>query len=496
MLSIEIKFLNGRYHSTPWGKNVNEGMVEWPPSPFRFIRGMIDTWKRKEMELVDEKVMEVIKKLSKEPPVFYLPPASSSHKRVFLSANKADPSEKNLIFDAFVVLKRENPVYMLWNELTLNSEDIKILNSILSSMNYLGRSESWIEASAIQPETFNTPPHYFKVPVSNGDIKSDTDPIDIACIVPWDQYSQQPFCFKKGKAKKKLSFFDLICLTSKEVMDMKLSEHPAIKWETYRRNTYCFDINHNPKSSKTGSHINAVLYSIETKVAPMITETLEVAEKFRRKLMGIHKKVKGESAEISLNFSGKKINGKSAEGHNHTYYLPLDKNSDGYIDHIAVLSNIPFDADELTALDIISSLWQSKNKPDLLTIPVMWGNADNLCRMSPTLQSATPFLPTRFWKKSRGDLKEWLQNEVERELENHSIEAKLINMEFVNQEDKGDFIMKNSSLRIKWHQFRRNRKEDKPRWGYNLKLTFDRPLNMPVSIGYASHFGMGLFLPK
>ena len=495
MLSIKIKFLNGRYHSTPWGKNVNEGMVEWPPSPFRFIRGMIDTWKRKRMELEDEKVMEVIKKLSKEPPVFYLPPASSSHKRVFLSANKADPSKKNLIFDAFVVLKKDSPLYMLWNELTLNSEDIKILNSILSSMNYLGRSESWIEASSCQSETFKTPPGYFKVPASNGDIKSGTEPIDIACIIPWDQYSQQPFHSKKGKAQKEFPFFDLICLTSKEVMDMKLSEHPAIKWITYRRPIGCFDINYNDKSSKPGSDITAILYSLETKVSPRITETLEVAEKFRRKLMGIHKKVKGDSTKISLNFSGKETNGKSARGHNHTYYLPLDKNSDGYIDHIAVISNRPFDADELTALDIISSLWQSKNKPDIMLIPVMWGNAKNLCRMSPILQSATPFLPTRFWRKSRGDLVDWLRGEVERELKNHSVEAKLLKMEFANPEYEGDFIIKKSSQSLKCHQFRRSRKEDKPRRGYNLKLTFDRPMKRPVSIGYASHFGMGLFIP-
>ena len=32
MVAIEFRFLNRRYHATPWGHHVNEGAVEWPPS--------------------------------------------------------------------------------------------------------------------------------------------------------------------------------------------------------------------------------------------------------------------------------------------------------------------------------------------------------------------------------------------------------------------------------------------------------------------------------
>jgi len=31
MLIIELEFPAGRYHANPWGRNVNEGEVEWPP---------------------------------------------------------------------------------------------------------------------------------------------------------------------------------------------------------------------------------------------------------------------------------------------------------------------------------------------------------------------------------------------------------------------------------------------------------------------------------
>jgi CRISPR-associated protein Csb2 len=47
MLVVELRFLTGRYHATPWGRNVNEGATEWPPSPYRLVRALYDAWKRK-----------------------------------------------------------------------------------------------------------------------------------------------------------------------------------------------------------------------------------------------------------------------------------------------------------------------------------------------------------------------------------------------------------------------------------------------------------------
>ncbi len=34
-ISIAIQFSAGRFHATPWGHHVNEGLPEWPPSPWR-----------------------------------------------------------------------------------------------------------------------------------------------------------------------------------------------------------------------------------------------------------------------------------------------------------------------------------------------------------------------------------------------------------------------------------------------------------------------------
>ena len=37
-ITIKLTFPGGRYHATPWGRHVNEGVPEWPPSPWRLLR--------------------------------------------------------------------------------------------------------------------------------------------------------------------------------------------------------------------------------------------------------------------------------------------------------------------------------------------------------------------------------------------------------------------------------------------------------------------------
>ena len=46
---IKLNFPAGRMHATPWGRHVNEGAVEWPPSPWRILRALVATWHLKAM---------------------------------------------------------------------------------------------------------------------------------------------------------------------------------------------------------------------------------------------------------------------------------------------------------------------------------------------------------------------------------------------------------------------------------------------------------------
>ena len=74
MTVLELHFPAGRYHATPWGRHVNEGAVEWPPSPWRIVRALIATWYLKAREIPATTVRSLVNTLSL-PPGFHLPNA-------------------------------------------------------------------------------------------------------------------------------------------------------------------------------------------------------------------------------------------------------------------------------------------------------------------------------------------------------------------------------------------------------------------------------------
>ena len=47
MFALAFRFPAGRYHATPWGRNVNEADVAWPPEPWRLLRALIAAYWRK-----------------------------------------------------------------------------------------------------------------------------------------------------------------------------------------------------------------------------------------------------------------------------------------------------------------------------------------------------------------------------------------------------------------------------------------------------------------
>lgn len=75
MIALSFRFISGRFHATPWGRHVNEGAPEWPPSPWRILRAMVAVWKRclgldqsYSLELMESSFQKIA-----DPPQFVLP---------------------------------------------------------------------------------------------------------------------------------------------------------------------------------------------------------------------------------------------------------------------------------------------------------------------------------------------------------------------------------------------------------------------------------------
>src|SRR5262249_53664593 len=140
MIAIRMCFLAGRFHATPWGHHVNEGVVEWPPSPWRLLRGLVATFYRARPTGVDEAQLQRIVAALATPPSFQLPQATVAHTRHYDQANGGVK-----FFDTFVALDPAETVICLWPDSELSDADRAALASLLAALGTLGRAESWCE---------------------------------------------------------------------------------------------------------------------------------------------------------------------------------------------------------------------------------------------------------------------------------------------------------------------------------------------------------------
>jgi CRISPR-associated protein Csb2 len=180
------------------------------------------------------------------------------------------------------------------------------------------------------------------------------------------------------------------------------------------------------------------------------------------------------------------MEGNPAKGHKHAFYLPLDEDGDGRIDHVVVQSADPFDSSEVMALDRLRSVWQPDGRPDVRFV------LTSLSAAPPDLKarrwvSATPVVLARHYRESRGPYEVWLAQEIGRECENHGLPRPVEISLIAHRPTEGHAV--------RWMEFQRSRKGEPTRRGIGAVLTFDVPVSGPFAIGSGCHFGLGIFVP-
>lgn len=458
MTTIELEFLASRYHGTNWGRHVNEGVPEWPPSPYRLIRALYDVWKRKCSHVPEAQVRDLFAALASELPDFYLPQAVSAHTRSYLSGNSFDPSDKNLVFDAFLSVARNSRCWMEWRtELTV--EQRSLLEELLAGLNYLGRSESWI-AARLGTRSGGYPCR----PLPPGPKDEGTY---VACPIGAHEY--------RGKRK----WLDAIAYSSSEVLKEKLSGPPAMRSVLYsmERGALATWL---PSWRKPGGRVSAAVLDLHAPVLPRITDAVWIAERFRGRLM---RYFENRGLPIPPLVHGKGKDGRPSTSHKQLFILPqADKL--GRIDSLYILTKHEdgFDADNASLRDAIAAVKGLAWMDEIRLTPVWTGSAGDRTFRKPSriVTSFTPFVTIRHWRKGRGTFDEFMKREVLRECEHHGLPRPRVEpMEL--------------ACGIHPVKFRKYRGGDPSRPGFSFRLEFDEPVPSPFSLGYACHFGLGQF---
>jgi CRISPR-associated protein Csb2 len=515
-LAIALSFPSGKFHATPWGRHVNEGVAEWPPSPWRFLRALVATWKRKLANdpQVTQHMSDLLTQLD-PPPIFKLPPASVSHTRHYMpwhKNNKYGPDNRTMVFDTFVAVSQAE-LGMLWPDAALTPTQEDALAKLLAHLGYFGRAEAWCVARICRGWA-GLPGHECGwLDVSTGEQspnlqREDTDPVRVLCAnTSTDNKTWRDWNYG-DKADKPNPPWNLLAET-KHQHDAGWSDPCGSRWVTYFRPRRAFASQGNSVSQPDSVWLNQwrlkpdqpsiARYSIDGAVRPLIQDTVYFAEIVRRYVQGIYGRQNQRAA--SVRFSGKQEGGQPTSEHHHAFYLPLDEDGDAKLDHLLIVMPPGMNLSELRALNALSRV-HGPNGTDLTLVltEIQPVEEEHMTRRATRWRSITPFVATRHYKergakKDKGrfspdklpeiNLREelarrWLPTPIRiTPIDAHSLPA--------------------LGRTLAWREFRQQRALGNGRrgnhFGCGFEIEFAEPVAGPIALGYACHFGLGLFKP-
>ncbi len=154
MFALAFRFPAGRYHATPWGRNVNEADVAWPPEPWRLLRALVAAWWRKgdRARWTEDHLTRLVDTLAGTLPEYRLPTgAIHAHTRHYMPTGGLDKGrpKTTLVFDAFLRLPEDATLVAAWPQATLDAEAFAFASHLAGAVGYLGRAESWTESEAL-----------------------------------------------------------------------------------------------------------------------------------------------------------------------------------------------------------------------------------------------------------------------------------------------------------------------------------------------------------
>jgi CRISPR-associated protein Csb2 len=493
MLALAFTFPSGRYHATPWDRHVNEGSVVWPPEPWRVLRALIATWHHKVKPLgrhEESTLLGLIEALSRSLPEYALPPASHSHTRHYMP--QREPGKTSLVFDAFAAVSRNERLIMAWREITLDQEQLALLDDLLAVMGYLGRAESWIEASRFDGK-FQPNCRPENGPSTNdlsvGESREEIVSL-LASLSPDDYGNLRETFLTDKKAPKDLaktlpeSFLDALSVETSDLRSLGWSQPPSARKQLYRRPAEALRPKRKPQPA-TSPMATTARYILIGKPLPRVEDTVQIGELFRRAIMSEAKKLLGEDA-IPAVLSGHGL--PKENRHRHAFYLPWDQNKDGRIDHLILHLPDGIDPDTRQIGEKINRLWSHNGGEWQLVLEGMgcseWGTP--LLWRGSEWVSITPYL--RPWHVKRGfDADAHIKQEC-------AIRGLPEPLQLISFKEIMVGNQRRRSIDFRRHREKRSLVQP-DRLGSFWRIRFAEPVDGPIALGFGCHFGLGLFRP-
>jgi len=525
MPTLLLRFPGGRYHATPGGHHVNEGLVEWPPSPWRLARALIACgYATQHWVQVPPEGRHLVEALSSVLPEYRLPPAALGHSRHYMPIGRLDNGREQttLVLDAFAYVG-DGAVWVRW-PIALDVRAQELFDAIVPHIGYLGRSESWVLGQSIAddvplPETGRAFPLLDGTRPDRGFEQIVlTAPEDPRRYLAWrdgqvgrtiDDLELPPGKQLAKAEQKKIDAIqsgypvDLIDCLQRDTAwwkARKWSQAPGARSVLYWRESNALEVGPPSTPRVSGQvRVETMLLALTTpsgskSALPMLTRAVPQAERLHRALVSRL----GCDGELCPELVGRDHNGEPLTGHRHAHILPVDLDGDGHLDHVVVFAPMGLGARAQSAVRGLRRTFMKGSVGELQIAVAGVGALSDLRavggRLKPAIEallgptsgatswvSATPFVPPRHLKKQGRSA---LAGQVEAELQVRGFPpAKVEALGWTGE-----------TLALRHFVRRRQRGPQPPvDVGFAIRLQFDRPVAGPICLGYGSHFGLGRF---
>lgn len=504
MLALGFDFPARRFHATPWGRHVNEAAIAWPPDPWRITRALLFVWHAKvsPAEVPRALLSRLLRALASELPGYGLPPAVHAHTRHFMPTREGRNEKRTLVFDAFARFGANARLVAVWEGLELAADEESALDVLLHRMAYLGRAESWVEASRLREwdGVINCRP-------GNGEVDRETG--EVHEIVPMlaprppEEYSalrtrtldEAKQRRVRGKAMASLlgtlpeDWVASLEVESGDLREAGWSAPPGAREVHYTRPAAALEPVALPPVRRRSRAIRPTVarYAVYGKPLCRLENALHFGELLRRAIMGRAKKTLGEDRIPAV------LSGHGTSDHSHAFFLPeahADRVSlSGRIHHAIVFAREGFDESAVEVLDRLRQVVEPHGTTWQLILEGIGGRETF---DSPLLETATEWISVTpylhpWHRKPRFDV----PAQIRRECRERGF-PEIASLEPVTETRIGG----RSRRPIHFQRFRSKRGLSQPdRHGSFWRLSFVQPVAGPIALGFACHFGLGLFQP-
>jgi len=554
MPMLLLRFPARRYHATPWGHHVNEGLIEWPPSPWRLLRALLSVGYTTGLWNGSGPAAEaraLIEKLASTLPVYSLPPAAGTHSRHYMPLATLKAPDANtdtsfvlahqvtgspivrgykedttLVFDTWAQMD-DGELAVTW-DVELSDTETEVLAQLAERLGYLGRSESWVAARLARADESiptnncfpdnsqaNPGPGWEQVPLMAADNPSAfmrwrghaVAQALAAFPLPGNKKPTKKLLSDRAKAEDPYPADLIACLHTETnwLRRHRWSQPPGSRRVFYWRPANALEAGA-PKAKPraiTALPVEAILLSMTTgsgndHALPALTRTLPQAELLHRALVSATEKQGVHSRALTgCDEKGKPLRGP----HDHAHVLPLDLDGDGHLDHILLWAPMGLNGRDQAAVRAIRQTFTKGGIGPLRLALAGAGDLSDLSRLPGAFGDGlrailVSHVAATVWRSLTPFVPPRYLKKRGRNTLKGQVADELAVRSFPPPDEVRVIDPHEDECARRHRHFVRSRRHGPPApvdCGFTLELRFPTSVQGPMSLGYGNHFGLGLF---